>query len=377
MFSKRWNIRLSRWCFVVFCFCVQEVQSATLLQTQEEMSRKVIAVYSNNMSSIYFWTGNASVRMKQGMPDQEKLIMAYDVNFAYDLSQDRKAWNISNIQYSSPTNSATVIYEKVFESNGTYYNCSSEKNPNGTNPTHHLSISTQPLVFLKSFNPFDECSPVQSNYILRRFSGTILDERIQKMKEIGRTAEEIRQFTSETQQEGFKSHIFSMDGDILTRQWISDGKCREIIEIDLSKGANPVSLKDFGGGIGKKNSVARSWDATYQEVNGVWVPRTTRTFQRMSDGTCDITEIEWSDQKINEPIPEERFSLKAIGAVRGMDVRDYRINSSYRADSDEFPWPESSAHGGLQRESILRYIFMGAGVLLLLVGGGFAWIRKR
>lgn len=366
----------------------------TTLKEQGTVCQKATHLYQSNQSKIYFWCGHALVidKVDHTTADHtnESIVQRCRADFALDVLRDQFAWNFTNIERFPPPDSYNTFEEKAFQKNGAYYLVVRQKL--GKNSVkHYLNISPSSYVAapFESFHPLERSSFVTPDYLVMRLSMTILDTpRIEGFRESGRTEEEVQKFISDVQKNGFQKYRFELENNILTRKWIRDGSVREILVIDLLRGGVPLMAKEFnrnllsfnGAGIPPTpddSTLMRSWDATYQEVNGVWVPRTTRTFQRMSDGTCDITEIEWSDQKINEPIPEERFSLKAIGAVRGMDVRDYRINSSYRADSDEFPWPESSAHGGLQRESILRYIFMGAGVLLLLVGGGFAWIRKR
>ena len=90
----------------------------------------------------------------------------------------------------------------------------------------------------------------------------------------------------------------------------------------------------------------------------------------MGDQSLMVEEIEWLDQKINERIPDERFTLRGIGAFRGMEVIDYRTGETFRATGDEYRDLPPEFDLPVRSSSWFQWIMMGIGVLFILVAAG-------
>ena len=147
------------------------------------------------------------------------------------------------------------------------------------------------------------------------------------------------------------------------------GHLREIFVINFAQGGNIMAYRRFTGTPTHPEPVpAYIWDATYQKINNVWVPQKTKSLESFDDGSVRIEEIEWVNQKINQKIPEERFTVKGIGAFQGMEVIDYRIGGKgFRATGDEYP-PEYELP--VQSFSYTRLIFLCIGIALIIISGG-------
>lgn len=70
---------------------------------------------------------------------------------------------------------------------------------------------------------------------------------------------------------------------------------------------------------------------TYREFSGVYLPVHTVYRNARFDGT-DVSEkeVHWKDQTLNEPIPEESFTLEAMGVPAGAQVVDIQTRQTYR-----------------------------------------------
>lgn len=64
---------------------------------------------------------------------------------------------------------------------------------------------------------------------------------------------------------------------------------------------------------------------------GVYLPVHTVYRNARFDGT-DVSEkeVHWKDQTLNEPIPEESFTLEAMGVPAGAQVVDIQTRQTYR-----------------------------------------------
>jgi hypothetical protein len=312
---------------------MSEEQLFTTLKDQESISQKIVLTNISNLTKIRTWQGKAIVTERKIASAQKNSVISplltYEVDFAYDVPNQYEAWDNKFDKHYIHTR------ENSFVRDGNYYFLLTERPEKNKEAQSHLNISSHPLPLTKRFDPFAESSPVIKDYVKFRFSMTIPESRINGRKEQGFSKEENQKWIQDIQANGFKDYVFKVDGHIVTREYRRSGSLDEIFIIDLAQGAVPVVFKDFGGD-GEQN-VIRSWEATYQNTNGVWIPKKTITSNLMGDGSKIIKEMEWIDQKINKEIPFDRFSLKAIGAVHGMDVRDYRIDSSYKASGDEYP----------------------------------------
>ena len=105
----------------------------------------------------------------------------------------------------------------------------------------------------------------------------------------------------------------------------------------------------------------------------MWIPQKTKLSKLMGDQSLVVEEIEWVDQKINQKIPEEWFTVRGIGAFQGMEVIDYRTGEVFKATGDEYP-PEFELP--VRSFALFQWIMMGVGILMVIVGGGSLIYKK-
>jgi hypothetical protein len=201
---------------------------------------------------------------------------------------------------------------------------------------------------------------------------TILEKRMTNRRGNKNLSEEQNEkFKQDVLANGFKDYRFRLDGEQLTREYRISGDLEEVFVINTAQGGNITKYRTYRGESlyypdSDPKQVISSWDAEYQKVNKVWIPKKTKYSEVMGDDSLRIKEIEWADQEINQKIPEERFTVKGIGAYQGIEVIDYRLGGkSFYATGDEYP-PEYELP--TPTISYVRWTFMGIGLLMILFG---------
>ena len=376
---------VSHLCFFCFCFwfgsCdyVMSEEIPATFKEQDSISKKVLEMQTANLSSIRTWQGKAIVREgffpRDAIDSDYPNALKYEVDFAFDVVNGYEAWSNQFL-----TNHVH-LKENSLVKDGTYYFLVTRRPRENSEPESQLSISPTPLPLVTRFDPFDECMSFLQEAVKFRLSSTILETRISQRKENGISEEENEKFIQDIHANGFKDYKFTLNDEILTRELMHAGRLSESFVINMNQGASIAEYRTFNTGTISVNNETingeqvplRSWYATYQRVNGVWIPQKTKISIAMGNGQIKIKEIEWIDQKINSSIPEERYSIEDIGVVHGMNVADYRIGRAYKADGDEYP-PEYELPSSYF--SNVRLTFFIIGFLLIAVGVA-GWIHKQ
>ncbi|HEX7379459.1 MAG TPA: hypothetical protein VF278_20215, partial [Pirellulales bacterium] len=114
----------------------------------------------------------------------------------------------------------------------------------------------------------------------------------------------------------------------------TDGLGRNSLWIDRSKGFSPVRFEMQHKLISREPNVKGGWpepfggcEATWTEINGVWVPLTYRIEDqqyRDAEGRPATYEHEFNWELVNEPIPLEWFEIESLHAPKGTLVTDHR-----------------------------------------------------
>jgi len=360
-------------CFGICSLAVGEERLLVTLEEQEEISQRVIDLMTANQSSIRTWQGKAIITSRMfedgGENTEPSDEMKYEVDFAFDVVNGHEAWD-SRFSLGNRAHAR----ENSFVRDGVHhYLTTGHSNDGGLRQLH---IFPEPQLLVIQFNPFEASIPPNHSpgTIIFRLSMTILEWHIANRRAQGISEEENEEFRQNVLANGFTNYRFRLDGDVITREMVLSGRLREIFVVNLAQGGNIVMYRSFTGSMFRPEpDIAFAWDATYQKVNNVWIPKTTRATEVFDCGGSRIVEIEWVDQKINQKIPEERFTMRGIGAFQGIEVIDYRTGEVFRATGDEFP-PEFELPVRLFTR--FQWIVMSLGVLLVLIGGGSLIYKK-
>jgi len=318
------------------CFCFSICPSSggaegllVTLKEQEEISQRIIDLIIANRSSIRTWQGQAIVMsrmfddgIENAGPSRE---IRYEVDFAYDVVSGNKAWE-NRILAGSRAHAKQNAF--VLDEIHHYLTTGHPNDVGDTLRQLHIFHGSAALVL--QFNPTESSLPFPQDVIETMFSMTILKPFLAMKREWDFSEKEIEEYRQEVLANGFKGYSFRLDGNVLTREMAISGHLREVFVVNLDQGGSITTYRQLSGpafmGF-KADRLLRGWDATYQKVNHVWIPKKTRHTQTFDDGSLNVEEIEWTDQKINEKIPDERFTLKGIGAFQGIEVIDYSPHS--------------------------------------------------
>lgn len=105
-------------------------------------------------------------------------------------------------------------------------------------------------------------------------------------------------------------------------------------EFDLSKGGSIVKYY----GESNNDTELREW--TYEEKNGVWIPKTFMlNFKcktpRANGRTKSIMKVTFVENTLNQPIPPSEFSLEKLGVTIGTRVSDRKRGFFYLYNGSE------------------------------------------
>ena len=363
-------------CFGTCPFVMGSESLLVTLREQEEIAQRVIDLMNANRSSIRTWQGKVSITSRTFKNEHENSVpskeLKYEVDFAFDVVSGNKAWDcrflLGNTAHSR---------ENSFIHDETYHCLTTGHSRTGGEVLRQLHISAMPPPAVGMlFDPFEESLPASPGTIRFRFSMTILEPRMANRrgnKDI--TEEQNEKFKQDVLANGFKDYKFRLNGNVFTREYVISGHLNEVFVVDFAQGGSILAYKRFGRVSNRPEPVpVFCWDATYQKVGSVWIPKTTKSSEILGDGSLRVKEIEWSGQKINQKLQEERFTVKGIGAFHGMDVIDYRIGGKgYKATGDEYP-PEYELP--VRKFTAFQWIMMGIGILMILIGGGSLICKK-
>ncbi|MBN1590770.1 MAG: hypothetical protein JW888_14760 [Pirellulales bacterium] len=159
-----------------------------------------------------------------------------------------------------------------------------------------------------------------------------------------------------------KHETLTVSGDLVTLGKRSEGPWNTLT-FDMSKSAMIVKYRAGTGG-----RLRTSCDVDWVLISDVWVPK---KIVRVTPANAEETErltLLWSDQKVNQPLAPDAFSLISLGVYRGTTVEDERTNTSYVLTGSEYP-VRPSRQGDLARTSHLvlyRWLCIGIASILAL-----------
>jgi hypothetical protein len=135
------------------------------------------------------------------------------------------------------------------------------------------------------------------------------------------------------------SHVaVRRDGDLV----VLESRIGEILgryTVDLRRGGNLVVYDSVTG-----SAKAFQFKYEYENLAGAWVPKRVTmesTVEHDEVRTHRTDKAEFIDNVVNEPIPEEEFSLVKLGIRRGDQVTDTRTITAYIVEGEEYPLSEN------------------------------------
>jgi hypothetical protein len=140
---------------------------------------------------------------------------------------------------------------------------------------------------------------------------------------------------------------------------------------DISKGGSFTRCKSS-----RADLFETIWTSELEKVSGVWVPK--KMIETVDFGK-NYTEIIYTENKINESIPDSMFTLKSLGVRNGDALIDMRIGLHSQVEDESLP---ELVLPDVSRKSywLARLILIGFGTILLLsalVRVYLKWRAKR
>ncbi|MBL8813272.1 MAG: hypothetical protein JNM43_24100 [Planctomycetaceae bacterium] len=101
-------------------------------------------------------------------------------------------------------------------------------------------------------------------------------------------------------------------------------------EFSITQGGNPVSVTwEFDDTKGHSKGVIKS---QFVEIGGVWVPSSAH-HSWVSPGVSIEIQLDYLNSRVNEPLPDNCFSLTRLQISDGDPIWDTRFHAGYRFDS--------------------------------------------
>ena len=360
-------IILQIWCL---CFVLMFSQHSLGEEVKDYPSqfaliKSVREKFTHNRTSIKTWSGDVDVIKKDYEEDGKTLTYEtkYEVAFLCDYVHQRQRFFIVPSICCSYTNGtkipSTLRQEFVLWKDNTTY---VRETFTPTTPTafdHRGKIlvsdflqptntSFQPRLDSLPFPPTD----IDSIY----FSFDVSEKGVEEKLKDGLSDDAINKMHEKMLESGHPRYTIEKNGGVVNiyDKW-NEG---HVFKIDLDKGAQPTLFKSKG----------KTWTCELQEVNGVWIPRKTNDLFYASDGTAHHIEMLWRNQRIDTPLSQDEFTLVKIGARQGDEGYDYRTDSTFIIDGNEYPPPEGVEYPTSNWFSTVRLVLIGLGLLLFLMG---------
>lgn len=148
--------------------------------------------------------------------------------------------------------------------------------------------------------------------------------------------------------------------------------------MDLSKGATAAEL--FLQDRDEKSQTVTQetkWTGEYRQVNDVWVPHLIMIYNETKANSSRTNRVvEWIDQKVNEPLPEDAFSTAAMETLPGDIVFDRRSGTQMVVPGEIIRMGSPDQRPPDAARSNFRWLLVAISVCVL--GSLFVWwIRRR
>ena len=157
-----------------------------------------------------------------------------------------------------------------------------------------------------------------------------------------------------------KQRTLSRQGERVTLRSQIGESVNEYV-IDLEKGC---SLLRF---VSEGSEPTSAWTGEPQMVAGVWIPRLI-TSELTNGPQTTVVRMEWRDQVVNEPTPEDQFTLAKLGVRQGDYVVDRRTGAQYQVTDERLEPPLTPGIARrLTRTSAWPRVVLGVCAIVVLI----------
>ena len=212
----------------------------------------------------------------------------------------------------------------------------------------HISTETKPahnqFDLIHTFDPFVVMDHVNTHYI-QIFNFVV--ERINNGKDVSM----------------FQINVRGEQLSLIEESTRGNRTISNIYTVNKSFRCCPVERRSSVPGI--LNTVFTS---EYEQHDGVYVPK--KVLILLEDGASKRI-VTFTKNVINEPIPDDIFSLRGLGAMRGDSVYDSRTNTRYYLDDEQYPLPDYAKEVKRNGSNVFRYTLMAISLILI----GIALLR--
>ena len=273
-----------------------------------ELLRMVAIQHDANREGIVTWQGAATIYEKILGSDSKTREIQSVASFVYDRTLDATRWNW------------TVNNDTLAEKEEGVYSLPVISNGMTKGPAYYAFGLVSPEkdkrpYFLRIFPRADSTKAMH---------GYALDP----MWYLSRAGEDIATRLNWIHKHADQWSIWEVkrNGDSVIVEY-DDGEVLNRYEFDMSKGGNLTSF------LATEPGRRGQWQYDYVQTDGIWIPQgVVRTKHRISDGVMvevQRREVQWTENRINEPVDPSEFALAKLGVRPGDIVTDRRLGIEY------------------------------------------------
>ncbi len=350
-------------------------------EAQAKIAQSIMLQAKRWETGIKDWSGRVHVHRKSFMNQELYADEEYEIDFYYDFIGKRHKTvenQLSMINYNLKPIYRSLEKDVRLAVNGTWYqyrtfsHMPQEPQDERVNYVNILTVASEDRGMLPPFEPLRTASwPEGLKDIVPLFYTFEKSEQTKKkMMEYEKWPEErVDVYLADLWTNGSSIMTFRREGSLITTRAFDVRSCT----YDASQDYMPVAFADDMGN-------PRSWTCERQRVGGFWIPKTLHIIRSYQDGSLYDETMTWTNQKVNEGIPESEFSPVSLGIRQGQECYDYRTDSLYDIEGSEYPPPEARrANATLPLPVKLGWFRLSCMVsgAVLAVLGGIGLIRRR
>jgi hypothetical protein len=323
MIRRAWYVTMLTICSIVVGTDVGLAVSVASADDEPdfEILKVVAAARAENIEGLATWQGRATLtwdrRFESGELDS---YFSFKSDFAYDRSTDSARWGV--LVDERRYNLAVAVSDPVTPDNPEFFGgmvkgdlhyrfAPGEITKDGEKLNTLVIVPRQGQRiegFSTDFHPM---------WYLAHYGQDINDELLYAYtnREILNTAE-IR-------------HSISRQANVIVWEKQSEAVVNRF-HFDLSKGGSLLRYEAQN----EKKAGREVWEWQWENYSGVWLPSALEynSSGRLSDGTfsSNSVHVEFLENRVNEPLHEDEFSVEHLGVKRGTLVSDNIAGISYR-----------------------------------------------
>lgn len=273
-----------------------------------------------NRERIATWEGRVAVTTsRQGMGAPYDGTLRATGRFAWDVASGNKRWNWDGDPLSPPSDLSERNSNGGMLKDNAYYMLHRK------DPSHAVTVLVGPAEDARDVIG-GWWNPVLNPEIWIDYHGAKLDEFLLMMRRDWEKAKVHPELDYSLRRTG---SVLFLERHMKPKTGFNGGQTEEI---DLAQGGNLVRFfNESGDGI-------EDWRWKWEEASGVWVPKQIDIVSKRKPNTIESRTFVITENRVNESLPPDAFTVEAMGARPGDFVLDKRTGTKYR-----IPLPEPVA----------------------------------